>query len=93
LYKVILKLHENAQNATTQQNFCENQSARSQKVLAGSASSSWYCTLVLGDGTENAEFGIQILADVHDRGNITTAVAIVGSRPNGYNGLVCEVVL
>ena len=49
--------------------------------------------LILGNGTEDAEFGGQILADVHDGCNIAAAVAVVGSGPDGDNGLVLEVVL
>jgi hypothetical protein len=49
--------------------------------------------LILGNGTEDAELGIEVFTDVHDGCNITTAVAVVGSGPDGDNGLLGEVIL
>lgn len=56
-----------------------------QKVVACAASPSRNSALVLGDRTEDAELGIQVLADVHDRCNITAAITVVGCRPDRNN--------
>ena len=69
------------------------QTGHLQEVIASTTSSSWDSTLILGNGTEDAELGVEILTDVHDGCNITTAVAVVGSGPDGDNRLLGEVIL
>jgi len=49
--------------------------------------------LVLWDCAENAELRHPVFSDVHDGCDITTAVAVVGSGPDGNNRLLGEVVL
>lgn len=65
----------------------------SQEVLASATSTGWNCTLILWNSAEYAELWVQILTDVHDGCNITTAIAVIWSRPNGNNGLLGEVIL
>ena len=64
-----------------------------QKVVASATTSSRNSTLVLGNGTEDAELGVEILANVHDRRNIPTAIAVVGCGPDCNYRLLGEVVL
>ena len=66
---------------------------KSQEVFARATASSWNSSLILRDRREDAELGVQILANVHDGRNITAAVAVVGSRPDGNHGLLGEVIL
>jgi hypothetical protein len=49
--------------------------------------------LILRNGAEDAELGVQILANVHDGRNIATAVTVVRGRPDGNHGLLREVIL
>jgi hypothetical protein len=64
-----------------------------QKVISSAASTSGDSTLFLGNGTEDAELGVEVFANIHDRCNIATAVAVVGCRPDRYNRLLREMVL
>ena len=48
---------------------------------------------MLGHGGEDGEFGLQVLADVHDGCDVTAAVAVVGSGPDGDDGFVLEMEL
>lgn len=64
-----------------------------QKVIAGTATAGGDRALILGDGAEDAEFGVEVFADVHDGGYVAAAVAVVGSGPDGHDGLLGEVVL
>jgi hypothetical protein len=49
--------------------------------------------LILRNSREDTEFWVQIFSNIHDGCNITAAVAVIRSRPNGNNGLLREVVL
>jgi hypothetical protein len=49
--------------------------------------------LVLRNGTEDAELGVQILADIHDRSDVTASVAVVGRGPDRNHRLLGEVIL
>lgn len=42
---------------------------------------------------EDIELGVQILTNIHDRGDVTAAVAVIWCRPNRDNRLLWEVVL
>lgn len=44
-------------------------------------------------GRKDLEFGLEILAQVHDGRDVTTTVTVVGGRPDSDNVLVLEVVL
>src|ERR1700738_153628 len=60
-----------------------------QEVVAGAMTSCRNGTLVLRDGLENGEAGLHVLSrDVHDRCDITAAVAVVGCGPDGYYRLL-----
>lgn len=48
---------------------------------------------MIGNGREDLEFGLEVFAKVHDRGDIAAAVAVVWSRPDSDHVLVFEVVL
>lgn len=49
--------------------------------------------LVVGDSTEQLECGLQVLADLAHRRQVSAAVAVVGCTPDGYHVVVVEVVL
>jgi hypothetical protein len=49
--------------------------------------------LILRNGAEDAELGVQVFADIHDGCNIATAIAVVRSRPDGNHRLLREVIL
>lgn len=49
--------------------------------------------IFFGNGGEYGEFGIQVLSKVHDGGDVAAAVAVVGSTPDGDDGLVFKVPL
>ena len=48
---------------------------------------------MLGNGAENREMGIQVLAQGHDGRNIPTPVTVIRRGPDGYNVVVLKVVL
>ena len=48
---------------------------------------------LVGHGRKNAELGLEVVIDRHDRRHITAPVAVVGRRPDGDDGLVREVEL
>jgi hypothetical protein len=64
-----------------------------QEVFTRVSAASWDGTLVLRNGTEDAELGAQVFTNVHDGRNITTAVAVIRGGPDRDNGLLREVVL
>ena len=65
-----------------------------QEIITSATSSCRDSTLILRDGLEDGEAWLQVLSrDVHDGCNITAAVAVVGSGPDGDNGLLREVKL
>ena len=45
------------------------------------------------DGGENGEFGNEVFADVHDGGDVSAAVTVVGCRPDGNDRFILEVEL
>jgi len=48
---------------------------------------------MLGNGAENRELGIQVLAQRHDGRNIPTPVTVIRRGPDGYNVVILKVVL
>ena len=64
-----------------------------QKVIPSAASSSRDSTLILGNSTEYAKLGVEVLTDVHDRCNIAAAVAVVGCGPDRNNRLLRKMIL
>lgn len=49
-------------------------------------------SLIVTDGTEQLEAGLQIVADLAHRGQIPTSVAVVRCTPHGDDILVVEMV-
>ena len=50
-------------------------------------------TLSLRNGRKYVKFWFQVLSEVHDGGDIAAAVAVIGSAPDGDDGLVFKVPL
>ena len=67
--------------------------ACSQEVFSSPASGCRNVTLVLRNGREDGEFGVEVFAQVHDGGDITAAVAIIGRAPDRDDRLVFEMPL
>jgi hypothetical protein len=72
-------------------NVCTTRSL--QKVLAPRAPTRGNSSSVIGHGAKDLEFWLQILAKVHDRCDVATAITIVGRRPDCNNVFVFEMVL
>ena len=49
--------------------------------------------IVIWDGGEDLEGGLEVLVDLHDGGDVAAAVAVVGRGPDGDDILLGEVVL
>lgn len=64
-----------------------------QEVVTGSTASCGNSTLLFGDSAEDAELGVEVLADVHDGSYIATTVAVVGRGPDGNDGFLSEMKL
>lgn len=64
-----------------------------KEVVGGSTASSRNVSHVIGNCREDAELGIEVLINGHDRCNITTAVTVVGSGPDSDDGVLGEVIL
>jgi hypothetical protein len=64
-----------------------------QEVIASTTSATRNSTLVFRNGAEDAELGVKVFANIHDRRNIAAAVAVVRSGPDGDDGLLGKVVL
>lgn len=64
-----------------------------QEVVATGAAASRNSTLFLWNGTEYAEFGIEVFAHVHDGGNVSAPIAIIRRRPDRNNGFLGKVIL
>jgi hypothetical protein len=89
LYRVV----ENASKMQSPERHPDIMSDHLQKVVASSAAAGGDSTLVLWNGTEDAELGVQILVDVHDRSDVTASVAVVGRGPDRNHRLLGEVIL
>ena len=48
---------------------------------------------MIGNSTEDLEFWLEVLAQVHDGSDVSAAVAVVRSGPDGDDVLVLEMVL
>lgn len=64
-----------------------------QEVFSSTATTSGYGALVLWYGREDAEFGLEILSDVHDGCDVTAAVAVIRGGPDSDDRFLWEVVL
>ena len=49
-----------------------------QEVLSATSPPSWDSTLMIGNSTEDLEFWLEVLAQVHDGSDVSAAVAVVG---------------
>lgn len=49
--------------------------------------------VLVRDGREDAEFGIQVFIDGHDRGDISATIAVVRRRPHRNDRLLWKVEL
>lgn len=64
-----------------------------QEVLAAAWSRGWNMPLVIADGTEKLKGRFEVITDFADRGQISTAVAVVWRAPYSDHILVVEVIL
>ena len=64
-----------------------------KKVVVTATSAGRHGAHVVGHGRKDVELGLQILAQLHDGGDIAAAVAVVGGAPHGGHGLVLEMPL
>lgn len=65
----------------------------SKEVVAWSPATCGNVALVIRDGREDAELGIQVCVDSHDGRHVTASVAVVGGRPDGHDGFLWEMEL
>lgn len=65
----------------------------SKKVLGAATCSGRHSALAVRNGREDVEALDQVLAHVHDGGHVSTPVTVIGSAPDGDDGLVREVPL
>ena len=64
-----------------------------EEIVVATASGSGHSALVVGHGGEDVEAGLEVLAEVHDGGDVAAAVAVVGGTPHGDDGFILEVPL
>lgn len=65
----------------------------SQEVFGPTTCGRWNMPLILCNGRKDGEFGIEALIEIHDRGDITTSIAVIGSAPDSDYCLVFEMPL
>lgn len=65
----------------------------SQEILSSTASGDWNRALMIRYSRKYRESWIQVFSEIHDRGDVAAAVAIVGGTPDGNNGFVVEMPL
>lgn len=64
-----------------------------QEVLAAARPRGWHMPLIIADGTEQLEVGLQVVANFTDGRQVTASVTVVRRTPNGDDVLVGEVIL
>ena len=64
-----------------------------QEIFRAAIGRRWNVAVPLGNGRENGELRLQVRSKVHDGGDVAAAVAVIGSAPDGDDGLVFEVPL
>ena len=64
-----------------------------EEVVVAAAGSSGHSALIVGHGGEDVEAGLEVFAEVHDGGDVTAAVAVIGGAPHGDNGFILEMPL
>ena len=65
----------------------------SQKVIVSPSGRRRLCSLITRNRTENGEFWLQTLAQLHNTRDVSAAVAVVWCTPDGDDIIVVEVVL
>ena len=65
----------------------------SKEIFTGVTSSCRDSTLIFRDGRKDAELWVKILSNIHDRSDVTAAIAVIRSRPDSDNRLLREVIL
>jgi hypothetical protein len=65
----------------------------SQEIVAGTPTPGRDVSLIVGNGREDAEFGVEGLVHRHDGCDIAAAVAVVWCGPDCHYRLLCEVEL
>ena len=81
---------ENAEKETGQK---RNRSPRLQEVVARSPPVVGDMSVLVRNGGEDPELGVQVFVHRHDGRDIPTTVTVVGSRPHRNDGLLWEVKL
>lgn len=65
-----------------------------EEIITSAAAAAGDVALVVGDGREDGELGVEVAAaDRHDGGDVAAAVAVVGGGPDGDDGFLGEVEL
>lgn len=64
-----------------------------EEVLSATTGGRRNSTLIVGNGGEDCKFRIHVLTHVHNGRDVTTAIAVVGRRPDRNNIFGLEVVL
>ena len=66
---------------------------RLEEVFASPTSAGRHGAAGVGNGAEDGEFGVEVLLQRHDGGDVTAAIAVVRRRPDGDDIFVFKVVL
>ena len=64
-----------------------------QEILRPSSRSHRHSALVVRNGAEDGEAGVEVFAEVHDGGDVAAAVAVVWGGPDSDDGFVVKVPL
>ena len=64
-----------------------------KEIVVAAAGGSWHTALVVGYCRKYGESGLDILSEIHNGGNIATAVTVVRGTPYGDDGFVLKVPL
>ena len=67
--------------------------SRLKEIFGAPTSGCRNSTLVVRHSREDREAWVEVFAEVHDRGDIPAAVAVIGRAPNGDDGFVLEMPL
>ena len=60
-----------------------NHNPNLKEIVVAAAGGHGHSAFTVGNGRENAELGLQVFTNVHNRSDVTAAVAVVGSAPHG----------
>ena len=65
----------------------------SKEVLSPASPSSWHGPSLVRNGAEDGKFGIELLVEVHDGGDVAAAVAVVWRGPDRHDVFIFEMIL